>query len=154
MILGRGGQPGQQKRSYSPPINGETQLDPVLVGVVDEGDRLHAAVRQPLLPVDAQVIEARTGIVQAVDRHAQVAEALRIAVAVVVGKVRVRLGTVLLPRQKRKGERKGELRFQVSSKVCLLCYFQRAFSTLGNGRGKHTPSAKPAVEASPLPPLR
>ena len=65
---------------------------------MDEGDRLHAAVRQPLLPVDAQVVEARTGIVQTVDRHAQVAEALRIVVAVVVGKGRVRLGAVLLSR--------------------------------------------------------
>lgn len=75
---------------------------------MDEGDRLHAAICQPLLPVDTQVVEARTGVGQTVDRHAQVAEALRIAVAVVVGKVRVRLSAVFIASgcSRREGEKK------------------------------------------------
>ena len=43
-------------------------LDPVVVGVQDKGDILHAAVRQPLLPVDVERLEPGTSGVDVVDR--------------------------------------------------------------------------------------
>jgi hypothetical protein len=43
-------------------------LNPVSVGVQDEGDILHAAVRQPLLPIDVERLETAAGGLEVVNR--------------------------------------------------------------------------------------
>lgn len=46
------------------------ELDPVSIRVEDERHILHAAVRQPLLPVDVERLEAGAGGLDVVDRDA------------------------------------------------------------------------------------
>jgi hypothetical protein len=45
-------------------------LNPVSVRVQDEGHVLHAAVRQPLLPIDVERLETAAGCLEVVDRDA------------------------------------------------------------------------------------
>lgn len=42
-------------------------LDPVTIWVKHKGDILHSAISQPLLPVNAEIIEASTSSVEVVD---------------------------------------------------------------------------------------
>src|SRR5690242_7417902 len=75
---------------------GLQDFNPVAVGILDEGDVLHAAIGQTLLERHAQRLEAHAGRVHVRHRDAQVAETARLAVAVVVLKIRLLLGAVVV----------------------------------------------------------
>lgn len=59
-------------------------LNPVVVWVEDKRDILHSPVREPLLPVHILVLEPLARRIEVVDADADVAESLRLRVAVVV----------------------------------------------------------------------
>src|SRR3546814_7325417 len=72
------------------------QLDPVAVGILDEGDVAHAAVAELLLERYAQRFHPRAGGAHVGHADADVAEAARFAVAVVVDRPGLRLGAVVV----------------------------------------------------------
>jgi hypothetical protein len=45
-------------------------LNPVVVGVKNEGDSLHTAICEALLPLDTQVVKSLARSVQVVNRYA------------------------------------------------------------------------------------
>jgi hypothetical protein len=89
-------------------------LDPIVVWVQDERNKLHTAICEPLLPVDLEVLKSLTGSINIIDgdtftrldkpRHevirvlTDMAESLRFIVSIVIDEALLLLRTIV-PRQ-------------------------------------------------------
>jgi hypothetical protein len=71
-------------------------LDPVSIRIQNKSNTLHPSIGQSLLPLDAQSVESLTRGIQVVNRHADVAKALRFSIATVVFEVLVLFGAVVV----------------------------------------------------------
>jgi hypothetical protein len=61
---------------------------------MNKSDSFHTSIREALLPVYTKVLETSTGIVQMVNRNAEMTKTLGIIVAIMVSKVGILFGTV------------------------------------------------------------
>jgi hypothetical protein len=73
-------------------VVGRNDLDPVSIGIQNEGNVLHSTLVQLLLELDANLVEPLTGSLNVVNSNSQMAKALGLGVSVVVREVSLVLG--------------------------------------------------------------